>query len=592
MLLFLLSVLSASSKSPYFDEAQKLWKGKGGVKQNQTKAAELYRLAALAKDARAYHRYAQLLSSGTFLPQNREEAVVFYYLHYSGRNKTKAMKYYQEVNQFGPSALFQVSQFSVNETESANFSKEAADKGFAAAQVDWGNRLRSGTRGPKKNVKEAVKYYRLAAEAGNLDAAVALSQIFLNGEGGIHPDLTTGLHNLELAAKGNSTYAQLFLADLYWFGQGNIERDRNVALSYYAKVSERLESLGYPHYAQAVRKGPGGSGFGDAVVRVRDVVGGFPEENQREYALKLWNGSGVIKDRKRTASLLKKLANQSETAAQFEYAEILFFGLSGERGKKSQALKLYTKAAERGYVLAQARLLSHGKLNNTVQQKYNRTVHAKNSSEKLFRYGQAILNGKTYVSSKAEGFEFYRLAACGGHRVAAYEYALSLWVGSVGPVNLERAVEFLQKSAQAGYDKAQFRLAGLYLQGTVVKRDTEAALKYYKRAADGPFKHVTAAFKCAELLWEGEELDQEVKEAVRYFCQAANSSETRRDDQDRPSLSSAQRKLARDRCIGTQVDPPPPRDDDDVPDDGGWGDSDKESNNAAEESSDTETKGG
>jgi hypothetical protein len=81
-----------------------------------------------------------------------------------------------------------------------------------------------------------------------------------------------------------------------------------------------------------------------------------------------------------------------------------------------------------------------------------------------------------------------------------------------------------------------------------VSRDVDKALRNYKLATDGSFKHGAAAFKYAELLWKGEEVDRDVKEAARYFCQAGSSKEVRPGDVDRPPLTSKQRSLARDLC--------------------------------------------
>lgn len=53
--------------------------------------------------------------------------------------------------------------------------------------------------------------------------------------------------------------------------------------------------------------------------------------------------------------------------------------------------------------------------------------------------------------------------------------------------NLEKAVEWYRKSAEQGYDRGQFCLAGCYENGEGVPIDKEKALQWYKKAADQGF---------------------------------------------------------------------------------------------------------
>ena len=60
--------------------------------------------------------------------------------------------------------------------------QDLADQGDANAQYNLGNSYHDG-EGVKKNLKEAVRLWRLAADQGHADAQFALGNFFNSGTG-------------------------------------------------------------------------------------------------------------------------------------------------------------------------------------------------------------------------------------------------------------------------------------------------------------------------------------------------------------------------------------------------------------------------
>lgn len=112
-----------------------------------------------------------------------------------------------------------------------------------------------------------------------------------------------------------------------------------------------------------------------------------------------------------------------------------------------------------------------------------------------------------------------RNAAANGDHNAEYEIANRYAEGRGVARNMEEAVRWLERAANAGFVPAQFRLAGIYEKGTGVKKDLNAARKLYLAAAEKG--HAKAMHNLAVLYAEGVDGKPDYRVAAQWFRKAA-----------------------------------------------------------------------
>ncbi|MBV9560191.1 MAG: SEL1-like repeat protein [Bradyrhizobium sp.] len=112
-----------------------------------------------------------------------------------------------------------------------------------------------------------------------------------------------------------------------------------------------------------------------------------------------------------------------------------------------------------------------------------------------------------------------RVAALKGDPAAAYEIAVRLAEGKGVPQNLDEAVKWFDRAAQAGLIPAVFRLGTFYEKGVAVKKDLEQARRYYLQAADRG--NAKAMHNLAVLAADGGGKGADYKAASEWFRKAA-----------------------------------------------------------------------
>lgn len=114
--------------------------------------------------------------------------------------------------------------------------KSAAEQGNAKAQymlaVSYANGL-----GCKKDVKQALYWYRKAAAQGIAKAQAELGHLYVNGYG-VECDLSQALYWYRQAAAQGDADAQYNLAIMYEYGWG-VEKDIAQAVNWYRKAMDQ-----------------------------------------------------------------------------------------------------------------------------------------------------------------------------------------------------------------------------------------------------------------------------------------------------------------------------------------------------------------
>jgi len=116
------------------------------------------------------------------------------------------------------------------------YHERLAEQGDARAQVGLGSLYQMGGVVPR-NLKTAVKWYRLAAKQGNADAQLGLGLMYRDG-GGVPKNVKTGIKWLEFAANNGNILAPSLLGLMYAHGQG-VPKNLKIAVKWYRLASKQ-----------------------------------------------------------------------------------------------------------------------------------------------------------------------------------------------------------------------------------------------------------------------------------------------------------------------------------------------------------------
>jgi TPR repeat protein len=114
--------------------------------------------------------------------------------------------------------------------EAARWVGAAAQHGFRAAQVTWGQMLLDG-RGVARNPAAAFHWFRRAADAGSIDGINMVGRCYELGWG-VASDHGEAIRWYRRAAARSSPWGQYNLASMLLYGEG-VEHDRARALHHY-----------------------------------------------------------------------------------------------------------------------------------------------------------------------------------------------------------------------------------------------------------------------------------------------------------------------------------------------------------------------
>ena len=112
-----------------------------------------------------------------------------------------------------------------------------------------------------------------------------------------------------------------------------------------------------------------------------------------------------------------------------------------------------------------------------------------------------------------------RAAAAAGDHSAEFEIAARYAEGRGIARNMDEAMRWLERGANAGFVPAQFRLAGIHEKGEGVKKDINTARKLYLAAAEKG--HAKAMHNLAVLYAEGVDGKPDYRIAAQWFRRAA-----------------------------------------------------------------------
>ncbi len=329
----------------------------------------------------------------------------------------------------------------------------------------------------ERNLKQARVWYKKAAELGDARAQYALARDFEPFES---PQAVAWLH--KAAAQGHAQ-AQCALAEMQYQGVG-VEQDRLSALAWYARAAaqgdaqaqfrlgslfkNQAESLAHVALAQAAAGGQADAQFamGERYRQGTGVAQNWFEacrwyqmaaeqgNAQAQCALAgcYAQGKGVRQDLAHAFAWYEKAAAQGLPQAQWNLGELYATGLPGVGADAKKATALCKRAANAGFVPAQATL---GALFARAK-KHDRAVHwwtlaaEQGDLEALFNVGQSYRLGLGVEKDASKAFAMLLKAAQGGLAVAQSRIGLSYATGEGAALDPIEAAKWFELAALGG----------------------------------------------------------------------------------------------------------------------------------------------
>jgi TPR repeat protein len=194
--------------------------------------------------------------------------------------------------------------------------------------------------------------------------------------------------------------------------------------------------------------------------RLIEAAEGGDPDSQHRYAVRLRDGEGVPQDLQKAARFFKSAADRGNAEAQIQYGMALEVG-RGVPENLTEAARYYKMACDKG------------------------------SAFGLFCYADMLEFGKGVKKDEALAARLYKKAADLGHDISQTRYGLILEMGKYGiNKDFKEAVRYYKMASDQGSPEGMFNFADMLEFGKGVPKDTAAAVKLYRLAAQKG--HITA----------------------------------------------------------------------------------------------------
>ena len=201
------------------------------------------------------------------------------------------------------------------------------------------------------------------------------------------------------------------------------------------------------------------------------------------------------------------------------------------KGQHAQAVNLYMKSAQMGYLSAQF------ELGNCY---YNGKGVAKNHAKAVEWWTKAATNTSEERFESMyddEGVQMEFTLKNNSPALAKYNLAYCYHAGDGVAKNRQTAVKWYREAALDGDSDAQFTLANHYYNGEVVKKNIFAAFHWWEKAAEQG--HVDAKNNLALCYQNGSGVVMDLIKAGDLFCEAAQAAYASKEE----ALKVAQQKF-------------------------------------------------
>ena len=463
-------VKSAEQNNPNAQYVLGLLHYKGaGVEKNYDKAFEFFKLSANQgnQKAKEYLENEDLLKTVADIG-NEEAQLILANKYYEKKDYQTAGYWYTRLAENkNPDAMCQLgnmyeSGLGVNVDHNRAFSlySEAAELGNTSAKANLGAMYYTGV-GIGKDYNKAFYWTKEAAEQGNGFSEYLLGLMYVNGEG-TAKDENEGLYWLNRSVEHGFDKAKEKIADI------NLEKS--------AQSGNKEDQY------KLIKKYYDAGNYEKAIELMKSTAQKGNSKAQYMLALMYFRGdktSGLEQNYTNAFYWLKKLAiEQNNDEAQYLLGVMYLRGMGVEKNY-TNAVNWFTKSAKQGNDKAQYMLAYRYETGKGVQKDLSKAAYwykesaNQGNDEAQYMLGSMYANGRGVQKDNDKAMELYKKSAAQGNLKAQ---------ASVSKQEIQKDLPRIKELAQNGDANAQEKLAYLYANGIVVKKDPEKAKYWYQQA--------------------------------------------------------------------------------------------------------------
>lgn len=387
--------------------------------------------------------------------------------------------------------------------------------------------------GCEKNPEFAFDIFKKGAEVDHADCICAVG-ICLEFGIGCETDYSAAAKYYEKAAELENATAINNLGGLYLYGHG-VERDVDRAVALFKKASSLGNSNAECRLGVCFEEGLTGEvDLSRAFEHYKNASGYNNPIALYKLALCYDRGTGTEQNFAKAFKYYDKAAKAGNCDAMYEAGKMSLTG-RGTKKDLSAAYKMFLSAsndlAVAEYELGNCFFEGIGTVRNRASA-YDRYLSAYEKDSSLsgaaYRLGLCRLKGLGCERDDVSAYEYFKKGAEAGSAEAAYMKGECEYFGIGTEINLEEAVQsFSSAIADVGeiYETAipaMISLGLCYERGTGVPKDSQAALKLYKKAAE--FGNANAMYRAGHLMLSDRELKTEYSAARIFILRAARKN--------------------------------------------------------------------
>ena len=566
--------------------AHNYYEGSKGLEKNNSKALELFLIAAEAKHAESCYNCGIFYLNGYGTEKN-DDLACKWFVKAAELNKEDSIDRIEEIykekyqNEFDDKFFELMEKLAVmgngealcrihfnyrdgiateiNLEKAMHYLKASIEKEFTSAYILMGAYHLDGLYGVKKDFEKAIYYLEKATEKGSSNAANRLASIYYsekytekniekvihwkkvayeNGDydactylGALYQkenegvlDYEKSLFYLNIAYEEGSPVAAMFLANLYNEGNG-IDKDEEKAFTLYKFAAENGVDASYLALGMCYLNGTGTERNVDFAKCWFEKA----KENGIEDADKYINYVNKILNSGNLEVLpfeeLKVLADEGNADAQFTVYRAYLKGENVEKDADKAVIYL-KKAAENNHPVALGIfaefILGDGNINDAISY-LERSANLGNLYAK-YKLGVLLLDGfNSGPIDKIKGFNFINEAAESGLTEAENQLGVCYMLGNGAERNEEIAVEWFRKAAEKGYAPAQKNLGIAYADGEGVAQSNQKAIEWLEKASEQGLMY--AKLKLADIYAEDNDVLPNYEKAASLYIEVIKSQD-------------------------------------------------------------------
>ncbi len=392
--------------------------------------------------------------------------------------------------------------------------------------------------------EKGMQYLRMAVEKDNPFAQFKMGKILLD-ESLLYYNVKEGIQLLEKSAEQYNQFAQYSLGILYLRGE-QIEQNMNLAIQYLSDSAEQgnqyaLYTLGKIYIEDS------------DIQNIEKAIRYFTNASEQgnpfaAYTLgKLYSDDSLVESDEETSYKWYSVAYEGFTAiAQDESSEpndaILYnLGIMSYKGLGvaadiHTAVKYLTESADLENVFAQYQLGRIYLEDNEVQNIDNAVFYLSKAAEQgnsfaAYTLGKIYSDKEMIIKDEIQADKWFRQAYKGFLEIekdngietdgtVLYNLGTMNLNGLGTEKNLEKAIDYLLKSAHQNNEYAQYTLGKMYLKGEEVKQNIEYASLWLNAAADQGNQFAQYQLGC--IYYREEYGMKDIYKSISYLEQSAD----------------------------------------------------------------------